>query len=99
MKVAKKFGSEWKEAAIYLDLLTKDLDEILETEQDVTMQKLRMLVRWKNSRKPGEATAAALLESLEDTDKLSTYVRGILHGKDFIHSLSFLKVSKLYFKL
>ncbi|XP_043976331.1 NACHT, LRR and PYD domains-containing protein 1b allele 3-like [Gambusia affinis] len=79
MKVAKNFGSEWKEAAIYLDLLTKDLDEILETEQDVTMQKHRMLVRWKNSRKPGEATAAALLESLEDMDKLSTYVRGILH--------------------
>ncbi|XP_027855433.1 uncharacterized protein LOC114133595 [Xiphophorus couchianus] len=78
LQVANKFGSEWKEAAIYLDLLSKDLDDILEKEKDVTMQKHRMLVMWKNRRRKGEATASALLESLKDMDKLSTYVRDIL---------------------
>lgn len=80
LRVASKFGSEWKEAAIYLDLLSKDLDYILEKEKDVTMQKHRMLVMWKNRRRQGEATASALLESLKDMDKLSTYVRDILQG-------------------
>ncbi|XP_032402053.1 uncharacterized protein LOC116708286 isoform X2 [Xiphophorus hellerii] len=76
LQVANKFGSEWKEAAIYLDLLRKDLDDILEKEKDVTMQKHRMLVMWKNRRRQGEATASALLESLKDMDKLSTFNDG-----------------------
>ncbi|XP_014882289.1 uncharacterized protein LOC106943495 [Poecilia latipinna] len=78
LQLAENFGSEWRQAAIYLGLLSKDLDDILETEKDVTMQKHKMLVKWKNRRGQGEATASALLESLKKMKNLSTNVRDTL---------------------
>uniref|UniRef100_A0A3B3VRE7 Death domain-containing protein n=1 Tax=Poecilia latipinna TaxID=48699 RepID=A0A3B3VRE7_9TELE len=80
LQLAENFGSEWRQAAIYLGLLSKDLDDILETEKDVTMQKHKMLVKWKNRRGQGEATASALLESLKKMKNLSTNVRDTLQG-------------------
>ncbi|KAJ3591009.1 hypothetical protein NHX12_008956, partial [Muraenolepis orangiensis] len=79
LRVAKKMGQEWEEAAIYLKLSMTDLDNIkAERQTSVSMQKLRMLVLWKNRRPRGEATAQHLLRSLEDLQDLSSEARQIL---------------------
>ncbi|KAF3692698.1 NACHT, LRR and PYD domains-containing protein 1 [Channa argus] len=78
LQLAKQLGKEWKQVAIYLELKSKELDDIQATEKDVTMQKLKMLVEWKKRRGPGEATASDLLESLTDLDDLPNEVRQTL---------------------
>ncbi|CAL8333236.1 unnamed protein product [Boreogadus saida] len=52
LQVAETLGQEWGRVGVYLDLSTTDLDDIKEGEADVTMQKLKMLERWKR-RTPG----------------------------------------------
>ncbi|XP_029374102.1 uncharacterized protein LOC115053494 [Echeneis naucrates] len=84
LQVAKQLGKEWKQVAIYLGLTYKDLDDIQAAESDVTMQKLKMFLEWKNQRVPGEATALDLLNSLEELDDLSNEVRQTL--KDMINN-------------
>ncbi|XP_026148625.1 uncharacterized protein LOC113121945 [Mastacembelus armatus] len=74
LQVAKRLGKEWKQVAIYLDLNSRDLDDIQTVEKDVTMQKLKMLVEWKSRRRPGEATAYHLLQSVEELDDLPNEV-------------------------
>ncbi|XP_039986974.1 NACHT, LRR and PYD domains-containing protein 1b allele 3 [Xiphias gladius] len=82
--VAKRLGKEWKQVAIYLGLNSKDLDEIQASEKDVTMQKLKMLVKWKSGRLLGEATAYHMWESVEELDDLPVEVRQTL--QDMINS-------------
>ncbi|XP_029301503.1 uncharacterized protein LOC115017323 [Cottoperca gobio] len=74
LQVAKQLGKEWKQVAIYLDMNSRELDDIQATEKDVTMQKLKMLVEWKSRRRPGEATAYHLEKSLEELDDLPNEV-------------------------
>ncbi|XP_054453957.1 uncharacterized protein si:dkeyp-97b10.3 [Anoplopoma fimbria] len=74
LQVAKRLGKEWKQVAIYLDLNSTELDDIQATEKDVTMQKHKMLVKWKSRRQPGEATAYHLRKSLEELDDLPNEV-------------------------
>uniref|UniRef100_A0A3B4FFG5 Si:dkeyp-97b10.3 n=2 Tax=Haplochromini TaxID=319058 RepID=A0A3B4FFG5_9CICH len=69
LQVAKRLGKEWKQVAIFLDVTSKELDNIQTAETDVTMQKLKMLLMWKN-RNSGEATARNLLESVKELDDL-----------------------------
>ncbi|KAJ3583528.1 hypothetical protein NHX12_017072 [Muraenolepis orangiensis] len=58
LQVAETLGQEWEQAAIYLKLSITDLDNIkAERQTNVSMQKLKMLVLWKNRRPRGEATA------------------------------------------
>ncbi|KAJ3590444.1 hypothetical protein NHX12_008395 [Muraenolepis orangiensis] len=58
LQVAGTLGQEWEQAAIYLKLSITDLDNIkAERQTSVSMQKLKMLVLWKNQRPRGEATA------------------------------------------
>ncbi|KAF6725818.1 NACHT, LRR and PYD domains-containing protein 1 [Oryzias melastigma] len=64
--VANQLGKEWKQVAILLDWTSKELDDIQAAEKDVGMQKLKMLVGWKSKRKPGEATAYNLWNSIKD---------------------------------
>ncbi|XP_023261137.1 uncharacterized protein LOC111654390 [Seriola lalandi dorsalis] len=78
LQVAKRLGKEWKQVAIYLDLNSRDLDDIQASEKDVTMQKLKMLVEWKSRRRPGEATAGHLWKSVEELDDLPNEVRQTL---------------------
>ncbi|XP_008296744.1 uncharacterized protein LOC103369732 [Stegastes partitus] len=78
LQVAKRLGKEWKQVAIYLDLNSKELDDIQAAEKDVTMQKLKMLVVWKGRRRPGEATAHHLWKSVEDLDDLPNEVHQTL---------------------
>ncbi|XP_071352111.1 uncharacterized protein [Trachinotus anak] len=78
LQVAKRLGKEWKQVAIYLDLNSRELDDIQASEKDVTMQKLKMLVEWKSRRRPGEATAGHLWKSLEELDDLPNEVRQTL---------------------
>ncbi|KAF7660420.1 hypothetical protein LDENG_00282310, partial [Lucifuga dentata] len=80
LQVAKRLGKEWKQVAIYLDLSSRELEDIQATEKDVTMQKLKMLVEWKSRRRPGEATARHLRKSLEDLEDLPNEVDQILKG-------------------
>ncbi|XP_023147366.2 uncharacterized protein si:dkeyp-97b10.3 isoform X2 [Amphiprion ocellaris] len=77
LQVAKRLGKEWKQVAIYLDLNSRELDDIQAAEKDVTMQKLKMLVEWKR-RRPGEATAYHLWKSVEDLDDLPNEVNQTL---------------------
>ncbi|KAJ0063762.1 hypothetical protein NL108_006709 [Boleophthalmus pectinirostris] len=70
LQVAKQLGKEWKQVAIYLDLSSRDLDDIQTVEKDVTMQKLKMLVEWKSRRGPGQATPSHLWRSIKDLDDL-----------------------------
>ncbi|XP_047248765.1 uncharacterized protein LOC124884763 isoform X2 [Girardinichthys multiradiatus] len=77
INVAQQLGAEWKQVAIYLDLESKDVDDIKETENCVTMQKLKMLVKWKTSHS-GKATAYHLWESLKDLNFLPNEVRQML---------------------
>ncbi|KAJ3590880.1 hypothetical protein NHX12_008828, partial [Muraenolepis orangiensis] len=79
LRVAKTLGQEWEQAAIHLKLSITDLDTIkAERQGNVSMQKLKMLVLWKNRRPRGEATAQHLLSSLEDLQDLSCEARQIL---------------------
>ncbi|KAJ3581030.1 hypothetical protein NHX12_017139 [Muraenolepis orangiensis] len=72
-------GHEWEKAAIYLELSLTDLDNIkAERPMNVSMQKMKMLVLWKNPRPRGEATAQHLLKGLEDLKDLSCEARQIL---------------------
>ncbi|KAL3057453.1 hypothetical protein OYC64_007850 [Pagothenia borchgrevinki] len=80
LQVAKRLGKEWKQVAIYLDLNSRELDDIQAAEKDVTIQKLKMLVEWKSRRGAGEATAHHLLKSLEELDDLPNEVRQTLKG-------------------
>ncbi|KAJ3590879.1 hypothetical protein NHX12_008827, partial [Muraenolepis orangiensis] len=51
LQVAESLGQEWEQAAIYLKLSITDLDNIkAERQTSVSMQKLKMLVLWKNRR-------------------------------------------------
>uniref|UniRef100_UPI0037E7212E uncharacterized protein isoform X2 n=1 Tax=Semicossyphus pulcher TaxID=241346 RepID=UPI0037E7212E len=78
LQVAKRLGKEWKQVAIYLDLNSRELDDIQAAEKDVTMQKLKMLVEWKSRRRPGEATANHLWKSVEELDDLPNEFRQTL---------------------
>ncbi|KAM9359485.1 uncharacterized protein ABDE67_002606 [Symphorus nematophorus] len=78
LQVAKRLGKEWKQVAIYLDLNSRELDDIQAAEKDVTMQKLKMLVEWKSRRRPGEATAYHLWKSVEELDVLPNEVHETL---------------------
>ncbi|XP_078102166.1 uncharacterized protein LOC144515310 isoform X4 [Sander vitreus] len=78
LQVAKRLGKEWKQVAIFLDLTSRELDEIQATEKDVTMQKLKMLVEWKSRRRPGEATANQLWKSVKELDDLPNEVHQTL---------------------
>lgn len=78
--VAKRLGKEWKQVAIFLGLTARDLDEIQAAEKDVTMQKLKMLVEWKNRQRAGEATVYHLWKSLEELDDLPNEVHQTLQG-------------------
>ncbi|KAJ3590286.1 hypothetical protein NHX12_008239 [Muraenolepis orangiensis] len=79
LRVAEKLGQEWEQVAIHLDLCLEDLDTIkAERQTNVSMQKLKMLVLWKNRRPRGEATAQHLLSSLEDLKDLLCDARQIL---------------------
>ncbi|KAG8001957.1 hypothetical protein GBF38_012257, partial [Nibea albiflora] len=80
LQVAKRLGKEWKQVAIYLDLNSRELDEIQQTEKDVTMQKLKMLVEWKSRRRTGQATAYHLWKSVEELDDLPNEVHQTLKG-------------------
>ncbi|XP_031599868.1 uncharacterized protein si:dkeyp-97b10.3 [Oreochromis aureus] len=77
LQVAKQLGKEWKQVGILLGVTVNDLDNIQTAETDVTMQKLKMLLRWKN-RKSGEATARHLLESVKELDDLPNEVHQTL---------------------
>ncbi|XP_069004323.1 uncharacterized protein [Embiotoca jacksoni] len=78
LQVAKQLGKEWKQVAIYLDLNSKDLDDIQAAEKDVTMQKHKMLLEWKSRRRLGEATAYHLWKSVEELDDLPNEVHQTL---------------------
>ncbi|KAJ3590877.1 hypothetical protein NHX12_008825 [Muraenolepis orangiensis] len=79
LRVAETLGQEWEQAAIHLKLNITDLDTIkAERQWNVSMQKLKMLVLWKNRSPRGEATAQHLLRSLEDLQDLSRDARQIL---------------------
>ncbi|KAM8902806.1 uncharacterized protein AB9W97_007289 isoform 2-T2 [Spinachia spinachia] len=71
LQLAKQLGKEWKQVGIFIDLTSKEVDDIKEAEPDVTMQKHKMLVTWKNRRQPGEATAYRLWQSVKNLDELS----------------------------
>ncbi|XP_061734646.1 uncharacterized protein si:dkeyp-97b10.3 isoform X2 [Nerophis ophidion] len=79
LQVAKRLGKEWKQAAIFLGLISRELDDIQAAEKDVTMQKLKMLVEWKTKKGPGKATALQLLKCLEELDDLPVDVHQILN--------------------
>lgn len=81
--VAQKLGKEWKQVAIYLDLETRDLEDLEEAEESVIMRKHKMLLKWKQRRKQGEATAYHLLESLKDMKDFPNEVHEIL--KDMVN--------------
>ncbi|XP_056140017.1 uncharacterized protein si:dkeyp-97b10.3 [Lampris incognitus] len=74
LQVARQLGKEWKQVAIFLDLSSKDLDDIQATEKDVTMQKLKMLVEWKSRRQPGKATVGDLWRCLQEMKDLPNEV-------------------------
>ncbi|XP_034404001.1 uncharacterized protein si:dkeyp-97b10.3 isoform X2 [Cyclopterus lumpus] len=78
LQVAKRLGKEWKQVAIFLELNSRELDDIQAAEKDVTMQKLKMLVEWKSRRRPGEATALHLWKSVEELDNLPNEVHQTL---------------------
>uniref|UniRef100_A0A3P9MYE1 CARD domain-containing protein n=1 Tax=Poecilia reticulata TaxID=8081 RepID=A0A3P9MYE1_POERE len=80
LQVAEQLGKEWKQVAIYLGLESNDVDDLEEAEISVTMRKQKMLLKWKNKRKRGEATAKHLLESLKEMENLSHKVYEILEG-------------------
>lgn len=82
LKVAKQLGKEWKQVAIHLGLSSSQLDNIQDAEKDVTMQKLKMLVLWKNTRQQGKATLQHLWQDLQDMDDLPNEVCQVLQGRE-----------------
>lgn len=88
LQVAKRLGKEWKQVAIYLDLNTRELDDIQAAEKDVTMQKFRILEEWKKRRGPGKATPYYLLKSMEELDDLPNEVHQMLQGNK-LHSYTY----------
>ncbi|XP_029026797.1 NACHT, LRR and PYD domains-containing protein 1b allele 3 isoform X2 [Betta splendens] len=74
LQVARRLGKGWKQVAIYLGLNVTELEDIQAAENDVAMQKLKMLVEWRKKMGPGGATALHLLQSVEDLDELPTEV-------------------------
>ncbi|CAL8349688.1 unnamed protein product [Arctogadus glacialis] len=82
MKVVKTLGQEWEQAALHLELKTKDLDTIKAEHRSVAMRKHKMLVLWKRRRPPGEATAQDLLRGLEDLEDLPVETRQLLSGQN-----------------
>lgn len=85
LQVAKRLGKEWKQVAIYLDLNSRELDDIQAAEKDVTMQKFRILEKWKERRGPGKAKACHLFRSLKELDDLPIEVLQTLQGNK-LHS-------------
>ncbi|XP_062417164.1 uncharacterized protein si:dkeyp-97b10.3 isoform X2 [Pungitius pungitius] len=79
LQLAKQLGKEWKQVGIFIDLTSKEVDDIKEAEPDVTMQKHKMLVTWKNRRQPGKATAYDLFQSVKNLDELSNEFHQILN--------------------
>ncbi|XP_036393331.1 uncharacterized protein si:dkeyp-97b10.3 [Megalops cyprinoides] len=68
MTVAKRMGKEWKQVAIcYLGLRMQDLEDIQNTDEDLTMHKFKMLDKWRRRTK-GEASVAQLWKSLNHED-------------------------------
>ncbi|CAL8333248.1 unnamed protein product [Boreogadus saida] len=83
LQVAKTLG----QAALHLELKTKDLDDIKADRQtDVAMQKQKMLVLWTRRRPPGKATAQDLLRGLKDMEDLPVETRLLLTELGRIHS-------------
>ncbi|CAL8333157.1 unnamed protein product [Boreogadus saida] len=80
LMVAETLGQEWEQAALHLELKTKDLDDIKAEHRSVVMQKQKMLVLWKRRRPPGEATAQDLLRGLEDLEDLPVETRLLLQA-------------------
>lgn len=78
LQVAKRMGKEWRQVAIYLDLNSQELEDIQAAEKDVTMQKLKMLLMWRNRQRQREATAAHLWESIKELDDLPHEVHQML---------------------
>ena len=78
--MAQTLGQEWEQAALQLELKTKDLEYIKAEHRSVAMQKLKMLVLWRRRRPPGEATAQDLLEGLKDLEDLPVETRQLLSG-------------------
>ncbi|XP_063060756.1 uncharacterized protein LOC134453940 [Engraulis encrasicolus] len=80
MMVAKLMGKEWKQVGIsYLGLSMQELDKIQEAEQDVTLQRFRMLDHWKRQQK-GKAGPTELHRCLNEED-VPNAVRDCLEGK------------------
>ncbi|CAL8349614.1 unnamed protein product [Arctogadus glacialis] len=76
LEVVKTLGQEWEQVAIHLEM-----DDIkADGQTDVAMQKLKMLVLWRDQRPPGEATAEDLLRALEDLEDLPVETRQLLTG-------------------
>ncbi|XP_009994026.1 PREDICTED: caspase recruitment domain-containing protein 8 [Chaetura pelagica] len=65
MVVAKLFGRQWREIAIEcLQMEMKDIEQIQAMEEEVNMQKFRVLSKWRD-REQSKGTAAALHNSLQ----------------------------------
>ncbi|CAL8375213.1 unnamed protein product [Gadus morhua 'NCC'] len=87
MKVVKTLGQEWEQVAIHLELKTKDLDTIKAEHRSVVMQKLKILVLWRDQRPPGKATAQDLLEGLEDLEDLPVETSQLLSAQKVVKTL------------
>ncbi|XP_028818948.1 uncharacterized protein LOC114769776 isoform X2 [Denticeps clupeoides] len=69
MEVAKCMGKEWKQVAIsYLGLDLKELEKIEVGDEELTMQKFRMLDLWRQRRSKGDAGVAELYTCLNKDD-------------------------------
>ncbi|XP_059812060.1 uncharacterized protein zgc:174906 [Hypanus sabinus] len=68
MRLASKLGRNWKRIGIeFLNLKECDIDHCVSDEQDVVMQRFKMLVLWKN-REKAVATAERLHTILANKD-------------------------------
>ncbi|KAJ7995138.1 hypothetical protein DPEC_G00241450 [Dallia pectoralis] len=75
MQVAKSLGKEWKQVSIIcLGLTLKHVEDIQASEDDVLMQRFKVLERWKADRPKGQATAVHLLHCLQELDDLPNEV-------------------------
>ncbi|XP_054138721.1 caspase recruitment domain-containing protein 8 isoform X2 [Melozone crissalis] len=78
--IAKLLDRHWREMAIEcLQMEMKDIDDIRASEDDVTMQKLLLLRKWRD-REQGQGTAEALQRSLGEkaTYEILQALRGFL---------------------
>ncbi|KAM6960554.1 uncharacterized protein FYW47_009124 [Aplochiton taeniatus] len=81
LQVARRLGKMWKQVAIVLGLSSSVLDDIENTEKDPIMQKLKMLVKWKNQT-VGKASVRHLCDSLQDImEDLPNEVYQTLQGR------------------